>query len=252
MRFRPLLFKAAWTLTGAALSWLFLCLYTAKQAQACPLQQSPSLFLFVFKRFCIEGEHRFFKNVLLFLWLRVKLLACWFGLGGREDYFGFGLDLVEALHCSFGRIRRSIGENFGAVAGGGADLVEILIAPHWLVVVAEWKDRLVRSLHYYFKEYSLLIHTHKLPKHSHHIISWTSPWFLSSCIWRWPCSKYWVLLHQQSQWCSFWPGLLLCVWAIPALFGRPIHCVCCSRWSYALKLHRCGAVVHLSSGYAAI
>lgn len=137
MRFRPLLFIAAWALTGAALPRLFLCLHTTKQAQACPLQQSLSLFLFVFKCFRIEGEHRLFKNALLFLWLRVKLLGSGFGLGGREDYFGLGLDLVEALDCSFGGIGRAVGEDFGAVAGGGANLVEILIAPHWLVVVAE-------------------------------------------------------------------------------------------------------------------
>ena len=90
----------------------------------------------------------------MFLWLRVKFFAGGFGLGGRDDDFRFGLDLIEPMHCSFGGISRAVGENFSAVAGGGADLVEVLIAPHWLIAVAEGKDWLVRSLHYYLKEFS--------------------------------------------------------------------------------------------------
>lgn len=35
------------------------------------------------------------------------------------------------------------------MAGGRAHIIEVLIAPYWVIAVAEGKNGLVRSLHYY-------------------------------------------------------------------------------------------------------
>lgn len=61
----------------------------------------------------------------------------------RDDYFGLGLDLVDALDRCFGGVGAAVGAALGAIAGGGAHLVEILVALGRLVSIAEGQDWLV-------------------------------------------------------------------------------------------------------------
>lgn len=61
----------------------------------------------------------------------------------RDDYFGLGLDLVDALDRCLGGVGAAVGAALGAIAGGRAHLIEILVALGRLVSIAEGQDWLV-------------------------------------------------------------------------------------------------------------